>query len=935
MKSFLYRIRLSILLIAVFRQTPLYADAGAYAGLAGAPEVEFDFRKIVLHSNWMSRDWIAATGKWKLGRDGIGKTGLAQDGLLVYRHPVAGGDVRIEIVAKSERPGDIGVFLGMAPGRDADILGGCAYIGFGCNDNNQSKIAFDRRQLTNDVTVTIVPGKWQTVAFERSGCKLKLEVDGRVVLTADDSKPAGRYLGLYAWNEVTIQQCRIKKGSPVMSESETPEARSVLDPSSLPWTQDRSPAERSAHLYVSPEQGNDAWSGLFQAEAEDGSDGPVRTVAQALRRCAEIRRAECVGPVFIHLAGGVHLLEDTLVIDNITGGLTGNRNPKRFQWPYPTVLTSWGDERATLSGARRIAGFRETRVNDIRAWVAAVPSEVARQWDRRQLWVNGRRAARTRVPRAGFFRVAVLPEEQEAAPAGMPWRGESNRFGYAPGDLDPDWRNLHDVEIVVNNYWIQSRAKIVDIDDRARSVRVDRPFVQKLRDDQPDPSGNPLGAPYAAENVFEALDEPGEWYFDSGTLALYYVPREGESIDNAEAYVPVLTELLRVEGESAGNPVGAVWITYVNLFHAAWPMHATRSAVYQAAHAAPAALVLKNAVDCQIVRCSVSRVGGYAVELAEACWDNEIRSCDMTDSGAGGIKIWHGCHRNRVTGNQIAHGGRLDAAGVGILVGRCMGTQLLRNHIHDFYYTGISVGWNWGYEQTQVGGNIIEYNHIHDIGQHALSDMAGIYTLGVQPGTRIRYNRIHDVQSRTYGGWGIYPDEGSSLLLIENNLCYRCKSGGFHQHYGRDNVVRNNIFAFAEQHQLCRGRTEHHSSFLFEGNIVLVTDEPVWQMNGAVGSGARPRDRLELMHGAGPWDSSGLTARLRHNLYWSTTGSPLRFNGVPFEQWQGLGFDEDSIVADPCFVDPENGDFSFRPESPYGRIGFVPFDLSRTGVPNP
>ncbi|MEX2607190.1 MAG: right-handed parallel beta-helix repeat-containing protein [Kiritimatiellia bacterium] len=86
-----------------------------------------------------------------------------------------------------------------------------------------------------------------------------------------------------------------------------------------------------------------------------------------------------------------------------------------------------------------------------------------------------------------------------------------------------------------------------------------------------------------------------------------------------------------------------------------------------------------------------------------------------------------------------------------------------------------------------------------ETGSGMLSDMGGIYTLGLQTGTVLRNNHIHHIEALSYGAWCIYPDEGSSHLLIENNVCHSTNREIFHQHYGRENIVRNNIFAFGER----------------------------------------------------------------------------------------------------------------------------------------
>ena len=65
-------------------------------------------------------------------------------------------------------------------------------------------------------------------------------------------------------------------------------------------------------------------------------------------------------------------------------------------------------------------------------------------------------------------------------------------------------------------------------------------------------------------------------------------------------------------------------------------------------------------------------------------------------------------------------------------------TLILSGNIHDLFYTGVSCGWEGGYQENVSRDNLIGWNHIHHIGHALLSDMGGIYTLGVQPGTVLR-----------------------------------------------------------------------------------------------------------------------------------------------------------------------------------------------------
>jgi parallel beta-helix repeat protein len=319
----------------------------------------------------------------------------------------------------------------------------------------------------------------------------------------------------------------------------------------------------------------------------------------------------------------------------------------------------------------------------------------------------------------------------------------------------------------------------------------------------------------------------------------------------------------------------------------------------------------------------LAHVGGYGVGHGHGCKGNRIEQCHIHDLGAGGVLIGEmdlpaqeqGCaERNTVFNCYIHDGGRVYATAVGVWVGKSSHNTILHNEISDFFYTGISVGWSWGYQPSSANHNIIESNHVHHLGFGVLSDMGGIYTLGVSPGTRICNNLFHHVESYSYGGWGIYTDEGSTDIVIENNVVYRTKDGSFHQHYGKDNIVRNNIFAYSRLRQIVRTRDETHRSFVFEHNIVYYTTGTLLGSNWA---GDRTRYELD------------------YNDYWDTSGRPVTFAKATFAQWQAKGQDTHSIIADPQFVDAANYDFRLKPDCAALKMGFKAIDVSKVGLVGP
>lgn len=682
-------------------------------------------------------------------------------------------------------------------------------------------------------------------------------------------------------------------------------------------------------FYLSP-QGKDANDGRSPIGTEEGK-GPWATLRGARDALRKLRQEGKVrGEVEVRMLPGRYPVTETLEF-----GPDDSHTTFRAEGEPGSVI---------LDGGMELLGLREEMREGRRTWVMEIPEVKEGKCYFRSLFVDGKRRPRARLPKfspdvkgvKNLFRIGKLrfPEKRKM------FDGD-HVFQPVPGDFQ-DWPSLPDAEIVILHYWIETRMGTPRYDPKTGWVTCTRRSVFNLYE-----SFNPKLARYYIDNLKEALTEPGEWYLDRSEGCFYYLPFPEEVLGKTEVVAAITKCFIRAEGqafnhgEEIRDPYGPRLVEHLRFEgltfrNGDWyappgemlPHDRVRiedipfGSSPQGASHVPGVIEFRWARNCGIDRCTLEHVGFYAVVLAEGCRDCAVTRCRMTDLGAGGVRAGgaeiDGVAADRtgyltIADNRILDFGKVFQQGIGVLLTHAFHCQVIHNEIAYSCYTGVSCGWSWSYRETISRENRIENNHIHHIGQAVLSDMGGIYTLGVQPGTVIRGNHIHHVQSADYGGWGIYPDQASSHILIEGNWVHDIQGSPLRIHFGRELVVRDNVFARSSEEGLIGvGRVESHIAANLLANVLLGPARAVYE--GGYGGDIRNAVRSDA------------------NLIWLGEGTPFLGaahpsfredvpHAISWEEWCATGNDRRSLIADPKVIETEN-DLTFPPDSPVFQTGF-------------
>jgi hypothetical protein len=530
---------------------------------------------------------------------------------------------------------------------------------------------------------------------------------------------------------------------------------------------------------AAPATTTDFYVALNGNNADPGTkDQPFATPARAMTAVRALVSNGLKTDVRVVLRGGTYALETPLVF---TAADSGTAN-------HAITFTAEPGERVVISGGREITNWKAAGASK---WTAELGGVRSGQWFFRQLIVNDQRAVRARWSnKDGVLHLVTVGSEVKSFTLDQALPQES--------------LGGQDAELVVYENWSVSRALISSSSLRQLATATAAGFIG-----HGDTTTASPGKPAFIEHARFALDQPREWFLDRRTGTLTYLAAPGETPARTVAFAPVLTHLVKIAG-TKDKPVRNVHFKGLIFEHTDFPLPSMGYSEIQAAHfgsntnlptqVQPVAIECTYAEGIRFERCHLAHLNNSGIGFGPGCRCNAVIGCVIEDMGGNGVMVgWRGMGRlkagsegtldadwadpadvpagNEVSNCVIRQCGMDSRGAVGIFVAFSADTRVAHNVVHDLPYTGLSIGYRWNSTPTSQVRCIAEYNHIYDV-MKTLADGGGIYLLGLQPGTVLRGNLIHDVHRSAYaqGGApnnGFFIDNGSKGFLFESNVVHQ------------------------------------------------------------------------------------------------------------------------------------------------------------------
>ena len=555
----------------------------------------------------------------------------------------------------------------------------------------------------------------------------------------------------------------------------------------------------AGEIWISP-KGSDFNDGTRQS--------PKATLTSALRQAREWRRTEdnrIQGGITIYMEGGTYAFHEPVFIRPEDSGTKES----------PTIIRSVGDEKVVLSGGICINGWKKQG----KVWVADVPAFNGRPLDFRQLWVNGKKAVRARDVEdfEKMNRICSVDEKNEIlyVPAVSIRRLIDNK-----GNLKAKY-----AEMVLHQMWCVANLRIrsVEVQGDSAAIRFHQP-ESRIQFEHPWPrpmvTTDGHNSAFYLTNARELQDVPGEWYHDIDARKVYYYPREGEKMQEAEVIVPAVETLVRVEG-TLDRPVRHIRFEKITFSYTTWMRPSEKGHVplqagmyltdgyridpkmqrnylnhpldnqgWLGRPAAAVRVVAARQIDFE--RCRFEHLGSTGLDYEEAVQGGVVRGCLFRDIAGNGLLVGsfspaahethlpydpadrrEVCTQQQINNCYFTEIGNEDWGCLAIAAGYVGDVNIEHNEISEVPYSGISLGWGWTQTVNCMRNNRVHANLIHHYAKH-MYDVAGIYTLGSQPKSYVTENCVHSIYKPGYvhdpNHWFyLYTDEGSSFITVRDN----------------------------------------------------------------------------------------------------------------------------------------------------------------------
>lgn len=578
----------------------------------------------------------------------------------------------------------------------------------------------------------------------------------------------------------------------------------------------------SRDIYVSP-NGKDNYPGT--------KNNPIQSIQIAKELAVEMLESGKEKEVTVWLANGIYPVSEPLVFEPLK---SIDKNTK-------LVFKAEKHSKPVISGGIQITGWKKNKEG---FWESRLPEDRSEMHDFRELFIDGKRATRARFPNEGYLHVKKVGADRRT------------NFFFEKGDF-PFPMNVKDVELVLLHDWSISRIGVKEIDvvdnklTAVDSIGAKNPEFFNLDHWEPNPR-------YFLENAYEFLDADNEWVFLPTEKKFLLKLQVNSNPANLQIIIPVSQGLISLTGKE-NKPVKNIHFEGITFQYSKWKIPEMGYCGVQACHfdpgpdksgwaVVPAAVYSVWGENILFDNCAFKNLGGSGVWFGTGSKNCKVINSELVDISGNGIMIGEGQDRevngepwwksapeqvalaNTIENCTVTDCGAQFYGAVGIWCGLTAETIIKNNIIFNLPYTGVSVGWMWSPVPTPCRQNTIDGNHIHHI-MNILSDGGGIYMLGLQPGSKILNNHIHDVQinaGRAESN-GMFLDEGITDVVVENNLIYNIAKSPLRFHRATTNLVKGNYLFCANQNPPIRYNTTKEEDIQKVDNKVFNKGETNYQ----------------------------------------------------------------------------------------------------------